>query len=89
VWGWAGQRKITSREKKRERKGRKKGRQAKARKKNGRKRQGDEMTQHQIHVLNHRDQENRTAATKGLLSQGMGSVCINAYNTKTLLVQTK
>lgn len=91
VWGWAGQRKITNREKKRERRKeeRKEGKSQK--KKKGRKRQGDEMTQHQIHVLNHRDQENRRAATEGLLSQGVGSVCTNAYtyNTKTLLVQTK
>lgn len=78
------------REKEREKEGRKEGRQ-KPEKKKGRKRQGDEMTQHQIHVLNHRDQENRRAATEGLLSQGVGSVCTNAYtyNTKTLLVQTK
>lgn len=79
------------REKEREKEGRKEGRQKPEKKKKGRKRQGDEMTQHQIHVLNHRYQENRRAATEGLLSQGMGSVCTNAYtyNTKTLLVQTK
>ena len=93
MWDWVGQREIRNKKKgggggetERERK-----KEREERKKKSRKRQDDEMRPHQILVLKHGDRDERRAATEGLSSQDMGSVCVRAstFHIKTLVQKKK